>query len=66
MWVRKALERVIQNSLVMYAELLNWISESQCRFRSEKGTVNVIFQLRYLRSLVLAKGIKLYGFNESV
>jgi len=45
--VCKALERVIQNRLVKYAELLNWIPESQCGFRSERGTADVIFVSRY-------------------
>ena len=58
--VGKALERVIQNRLVKYAELLNWIPESQCGFRSERGTVDVIFVSRYLSSLVVEKGMKLY------
>ena len=58
--VGKALERVIQNRLVVYAELLNWIPESQCGFRSERGTVDVILVSRYLSSLVVEKGMKLY------
>ena len=58
--VGKALERVIQNRLVKYAELLNWIPESQCGFRSERGTVDVIFVSRYLSSLVVEKEMKLY------
>jgi len=42
--VGKALESVIQNRLVKYAELLNWIPESQCGFRSDRGTVNIFFK----------------------
>ena len=45
---------------MVYAELLNWIPESQCGFRSERGTVDVIFVSRYLSSLVVEKGMKLY------
>jgi len=44
--------------LVKYAELCNRIPESQCGFRSERGTVDVIFVSRYLSSLTLGKGMK--------
>ena len=40
--------------------MCNWIPESQCRFRNERGTVDVILVSRYLSSLVLEKGMKLY------
>ena len=56
----KILARVLLNRLNEYLEQSGLLSESQCGFRKDRGTINIIFTARQLQEKCQERNVDLY------
>ena len=57
----KVLLKIVANRLSDYCEAHGILTDEQCGFRSERSTVNMLFEVRRLQELARRRRIPLYS-----